>query len=393
MSKQQYQKAEEMLGLMESAIGLLNHRTEQRDLSSIQADIYALLPLVSKKLAIPIPDLAGKGMQDSIEALNQWMRGARKRMEELSAVSGFKIIRQEHNDALQDGLATGFLENYIDYPAEIIIETTGVCNAHCIFCPHENLPRKNLYMDDALFDRILCQLQEIPRDRLFRISPFKVNELFMDKQIFERIQKMNEMLPNAFIRIFSNLNSATPEGIERICNIRNISDINISLNSLDPLEYKELMGLNLERTLRNIRHLIDIFRAGKIKMIEKKIEFSRVSISKETDLAYLRTFQELFSKDLDIVEARVLIKGEWIDYKPSNHPLHQNEKCSRWAEINICCDGRVAFCCMDGKCDYFIGDVKKNSVLEIYNSPAYRSLREETILKYEVEPCKSCSLT
>lgn len=107
-----------------------------------------------------------------------------------------------------------FFEKYRDYPLEVTIETTGKCNARCTFCPHHELEQKNEYMSDELFLRIIGQLEEIPKNHTFYISPFKVNEFLMDKKIFERIALINELLPNAYIRIFTNFNLATLEDIK-----------------------------------------------------------------------------------------------------------------------------------------------------------------------------------
>ena len=42
---------------------------------------------------------------------------------------------------------------------------------------------------------------------------------------------------------------------------------------------------------------------------------------------------------------------------------------------------------MDGQAEWPIGDVRKQHVLEIYNSPHYRQLREKTATRAEASPC------
>jgi sulfatase maturation enzyme AslB (radical SAM superfamily) len=283
------------------------------------------------------------------------------------------------------------LERHREYPHEVTIETTGRCNARCIFCPHSELERKNKYMSDQMFLRIIGQLKEIPQSHRFFISPFKVNELLMDKQIFERIDIINQSLTNAYIRIFSNFHTVTGEDIERICQIKNLSDIDISLNSLDKEEYHMLMGIDLDITLQNIHRLLEYIRKNGITMSAEKMIFSRVSQTPDTDREYIQAFADEFKDYPDLVKPQVILRQEWIDYIPSETPLNQNQPCARWADINICCDGVVAFCCMDGRGAFPLGNIMENTVLEIYNKPGYRQLRVECPNKAEVTPCRHCS--
>lgn len=284
-----------------------------------------------------------------------------------------------------------FFEKYRDYPLEVTIETTGKCNARCIFCPHNELERKNDYMSDELFLRIIEQLEEIPKSHTFYISPFKVNEFLMDKKIFERITLINERLRNAYIRLFTNFNLTTVDNIRQIANIKNLSDIDISLNSMDSEEYKAIMGLNLDRTLENIMLFLSHIKQNGLPRLKQPIVLSRVSQSPESDRKYIEDANAYFSDYLSFVTPIVIPRYEWIDYIPSEAPLNQDKCCTRWADINICCNGLVAFCCMDGRPAYPLGDVNKSSVLEIYNAPDYRKLRVDMPPKSQVTPCCNCS--
>ena len=282
-------------------------------------------------------------------------------------------------------------DRYLNYPVEVTIETTGKCNARCVFCPHSELDRKNTYMPDALFLQIVDQLEMIPREHPFFISPFKVNEMLMDKQIFERIHILNRRLPNACIRFFSNFNTATLEDIEHIRKIQNLNDIDISLNSLDPEEYHALMGLDLDRTLRNINLLLHHVRSKGLDMRTPKITISRVSQDAKTDKQFMKAFNKTFHDFAGIVQPLLIPMGEWINFLPSKAPQKQNQPCLRWRDINWCCTGIAAFCCMDGLAAYPLGNVRDSTVLEIYNQPRYRQLRANQPNKSEVTPCRFCS--
>jgi MoaA/NifB/PqqE/SkfB family radical SAM enzyme len=63
-----------------------------------------------------------------------------------------------------------------DYPRLVSIETTGFCNATCLFCPHGDLPRRTKTMPEDLFEKILNDLSKIPDTVPVMISPNLINE-------------------------------------------------------------------------------------------------------------------------------------------------------------------------------------------------------------------------
>lgn len=285
-------------------------------------------------------------------------------------------------------LFKGNQEYHMDYPKEVHIETTGRCNASCVFCPHSELERKNTDMTKELFNKIITDLKEIPNNVKFHISPFKVNEFLLDKDIFNKLEIINSELPNAYIRIFSNFNAATDETPIKISKVKNLSSLYISLNSLDEKEYKELMNLNLNRTINNIKAL---FEYNKINKFIDKITLLRVGDETERDIDFQNDANNIFSEYKDQFEILVLTRGEWIDFLKSKEKKLQNNPCLRWFEISITCTGKVSFCCMDGKCEYSIGDVNTQSILEIYNSNTYKEYRLNGYQRKFVIPCNGCS--
>lgn len=56
-------------------------------------------------------------------------------------------------------------------------------------------------------------------------------------------------------------------------------------------------------------------------------------------------------------------------------------------------NGKVALCCMDGEGRHIIGDVRTEPLLDIYNRPEYRLLREHTATRLDAgHPCSGCNI-
>ena len=54
-------------------------------------------------------------------------------------------------------------------------------------------------------------------------------------------------------------------------------------------------------------------------------------------------------------------------------------------------DGKMYLCCMDAFKNHEVGDLRKNTLLEILRDPRYRKLRKDISLgKYNLPMCKAC---
>ena len=274
---------------------------------------------------------------------------------------------------------------HMDYPRNVHIETNAKCNAKCKFCPHSVLERKNKVMPEELFYKIIKDLKEIPGNIPFAISPFKVNEPLLDNTIFEKIYYINQELPNATICLTSNFNIATPDQIEKMSKIKKLAYIWISLNSLQEDDYRDIMGLDLKKTVNNIKLLLEYNE--NIKFVDR-IVLARVGDDTIKDKEFIEDAGKMFN---DKIEPKVTCRGEWLGYLSLNGLKCEELPCAKWFEVSITCTGEVALCCMDGKCEHPIGDVRNNSVLEIYNGSLYKELRKNAYERKYITPCKECS--
>jgi pyruvate-formate lyase-activating enzyme len=274
---------------------------------------------------------------------------------------------------------------YLDYPQEVHIETLALCNAKCSFCPYPTMERQGDRMPDELIDKIIDDLKAIPHSLPFNVSPFKVNEPLLDKRIFAVCDKIVSQLPSAQLRLFTNGSPLTPKLIDRIAEIRKLNNLWVSLNEVDADAYEKLMQLPLERTLRNLDMLHDLLRQ---KKFPHPVVISRVIDGSDRDQAFLNFVKQRYP----LFQPFMIGTGNWS----GQVSVGQNRRvpsvgCWRWYEVSIMASGKVALCCMDGEGKHVIGDVNTQSVLEIYNAPSYRKMRQFTFSrKAAAAPCDTC---
>ncbi|WP_417386595.1 radical SAM/SPASM domain-containing protein [Gimesia sp.] len=283
------------------------------------------------------------------------------------------------------GIARMRHSHYLDYPRHVHLETLARCNASCNFCPYPNLNRKHTKMSDELIDKVLNELTEIPPEMNFQISPFKVSEPFLDTRLFDTLEKINHLLPQAKITLTSNASAITEGKLEALQEIKNIAYLWISFNDHREAEYERVMGLPYQRTIQRLEMIHDIFAEGDVYF---GVVLSRVGDGTPADQEFVQWCSIHYPLFKSNVFPRMAWTGQVEGLTVNEVP---NMGCERWFELSITATGEVAHCCADGQAEYSIGNVNDQHVLEIYNSPEYRKLREATVSRLSVSPCNKCT--
>jgi sulfatase maturation enzyme AslB (radical SAM superfamily) len=274
---------------------------------------------------------------------------------------------------------------FLEYPAHVHLETFAQCNAACNFCPYPTLERKGERMSDALIEKIISDLEDIPRSHKFQISPFKVNEPFLDTRLFDVLDQFKVRLPNAKVTLTSNASPITERTLERLSRYPDLSYLWISFNDHRKEAYETVMGLPYDRTI------------ARLDLIHRKVEegtfAARVVLSRVGDgSAVDREFAQWVKDNYPLFNHWIFPRGEWLGQVDSITSVPPpNVGCLRWFDLSITATGIVAHCCMDGKAEYPIGDASKSHLLEIYNHPEFRRLRESAISRLDVDPCRRCN--
>lgn len=272
---------------------------------------------------------------------------------------------------------------YVDQPWEISIETLTMCNASCTFCPYPTLERKGTVMDLKLMYRLLDEMAAFRHP--FVLSPFKVNEPFLDRaRLFPYLKETNSRVPLASLRLFTNGSTLTEMMLDRIQELQNVLHLWVSLNSHKPEEYKKIMGLDFYQTAKR---LDELHRRVFVGEFTHPVMLSKVTESltgEDSFLDYCNTRWPLFTR-------QIIKQDSWLGYVAPLHPDIPDTPCVRWFELSILSTGIVSLCCMDGKGEFPIGNVHDQTLLEVYNQPWYHQRRATLQSRLSVHPCKTCS--
>jgi sulfatase maturation enzyme AslB (radical SAM superfamily) len=264
---------------------------------------------------------------------------------------------------------------HIDQPREVGLETFSKCNAACTFCPYPTLDRIDNKMSEELLDKIIKEMSEwkIP----FFFSPLKVNEPLLDKRLFDILDRVvNETI--GVIRLFSNGSALTPKIMEKIDQIPKdrFAHLIISLNEYRAEEYKNLMNLDFEHTVRNI----DRLHASNPKY---HVGLTTVGYPNED-------FRYYCFKRWPNFESYAIRDSGWLGLTEAEVCEVPDTGCGRWWEMSIMSNGVSSLCCMDGEGQYGYGDVNNETLLEIYAKT--RKWRVDPMMsrKDVGDPCNRC---
>ena len=268
-------------------------------------------------------------------------------------------------------------DRYLDQPAEISLETLSLCNARCTFCPYPTLERKGGQMPDELIERLIDEMATFTVP--FAFSPFKVNEPLLDKRLIPICEAVNERVPQAHIRLFTNGQALTPEKVYEISTLKRVIHLWVSLNSHIPEEYERLMGLDFEKTAKRLDYLHAV-------PFPYPVMLSCVGFPNEDFRRYCFDRWPRF-------QSMAIKKDGWLGFTEAQNHEVPDATCGRWFELSITSSGVVSHCCMDGEAAYPIGDVRKNTLLEIYNAPLWRERRELMLSRRVLtdSPCSRCT--
>lgn len=267
---------------------------------------------------------------------------------------------------------------------QIEIETTNLCPANCLTCPRELFSQKLGIMDFDLFKKIIDDAASYDIESIV-LSGF--GEPFTDRLLFKRCEYIREKLPKAEIYISSTCFLMTPDTYDDV--IKYIDTVKISIFGFTKGTYEKFHrgSLKYEKTISNILGFLE-----KVKNLEKKPYTIGLLVVTDINKNEVNDWIKFWEPKLD--EVFVWLPHNWTgarNYRtispaklvscgrPLNGPLY----------VHI--DGTVSMCCFDFNKNLAIGDIKKQTIYDIFHSEAFEKLKAAHEAKnFKGYVCETC---
>jgi MoaA/NifB/PqqE/SkfB family radical SAM enzyme len=264
------------------------------------------------------------------------------------------------------------------FPRTIQIQTGTGCNADCIFCPYgetyDTQPKGQ--MEWWLFKKIA---DESARHHVRRISPYLMNEPFVDRHLFEKIAYINEVNPRARVVITSNGSLLTPPVVEKLLALGDgVHELYLSVQGIDKESYERTMrgGMEFERTLRNVDHLIQVMRERRLKrphlwitMVDTDVIDARKAVAYWKSRGVSSKCTRLENRGGNIADANSFSRS---------HDMQYFSTCTRlFKQMYIMFNGDVVLCCTDYSRQEVLGNVRERSLYDVWNGERAVEIRRK----------------
>ena len=259
------------------------------------------------------------------------MSAEAKTEEEWSSSAKLKYMRQGVYDEVERLYNKKLLFNHIE------VETINRCNGSCSFCPVNKIddPREKKIMTRELFENIVGQLADLHYSG--RFTTFSNNEPFLDERIIEFNQYAREKLPQARMHLFTN---GTLMTLDKFIALTEVLD--------------ELVIDNYQQDLKLIRPCEEIREYCEIHPELKK----KVTI--------------VLRKPHEILTTR----GGTAPNRQEMSEYGKDRCVFPFKQIIIRPDGLVSLCCNDAVGKYTLGDLNRETLLDVWYGPKFETVRK-----------------
>lgn len=270
------------------------------------------------------------------------------------------------------------------YFKSLMIEPTNLCNLHCPICPTGNGYYDNKSKGSMSFKQFKSIIDSV-KDFLEHVNLWGFGEPFLATDIMEMIDYAgsNDIL----INIHTNGNVLNKKMMNQFKKNYRLN-ITFSIDGMTQKSYSYYRkGGNLKKVLSNLSYLVNLKEKYNLSNLQIIWQFliMRTNEHEISDIYKL-------AKETKIDQLRLKTIGINKKYPRYNNFIPRNKEYQRQGRkyinlkecffINpgmptISWNGDVVPCCHDYSKKYFIGNVFKENLLDIWNSKKYKKFRDD----------------
>lgn len=258
------------------------------------------------------------------------------------------------------------------------IELTNHCNLNCIMCVRDLMTRKKGFMDFNLFKKII--------DENYKDMNFIYLQNHGEPLFHKDIDKFIAYLKRKKIKVGLHTNGLllTKKITERLIK-SGLDSIRFSFDGVTKEVYEKIRkGSNYKKVMNNLKNLIEI----KKKKLDADIKIEMQIIRMKETEDSINKFKHFWKDKVD----RIIIK-DMIDWRGNINYKRIVPCLYAWKSVVILWNGDVVPCCNDWNGSFVLGNIRRDTLRNIWNNKKYKILREK-LLKKRIDffPCKNCSV-
>lgn len=284
-----------------------------------------------------------------------------------------------------------------EYPPMIVVSITNVCNQKCIHCYSDAFMHSKDYSRSFLpfeiWEKIVKETSPWPGV----IMNFGTDgEPLLHPKMLDMLRLAREYKIDP-INITTNGTRLNSTFVDALIG-ENLADVmNISLDAMKPETYKYIRKTPLEPVLRNVHYLIEKRNAVKSPV---KIQVNFIDQPEAHD--ELEEFKAYWTPRVDNVMIRTYYDATSVTGETGGNVTGRQSEFAKvdrwpcqmfWRRLNIGDDGTVRYCTDDWHNKSKLGDLRSQSIQEIWTGDTYNKFRHfhQTRMFSKNSYCAKCT--
>jgi radical SAM protein with 4Fe4S-binding SPASM domain len=290
------------------------------------------------------------------------------------------------------------------FPAVLQVQTINRCNGKCGMCPYPytvHLQPRDV-MEDGLYSKIVDEC--VAEKDFHEFVPMVQNEPLLDIKLEERISQFKQHAQtHQAVEIVTNGTGLTPGRFEKLVQ-SGLDTVTISLSAFTQATYEKLIeGLSWTQVIRNLEAVAASRSLARINVF---LRYVRQNGNEHE----FRLFKKYWKRrGLNVANYEVNNRAGTLQQYEKQQPLKSfffkrarksmGRKVFKGAcphafgIMHVLTNGDVPLCANDWHNRHILGNVREQSIREIYNSPRMNEFRElmEQGRFNEIDACRDCS--
>jgi len=267
------------------------------------------------------------------------------------------------------------------------------------------------YMSEGLYRKILEDVANEDPNFDGKFCPYLMNEPFADKRIIDRIETAINILHNPLVEVSSNMELLTKERTDAFYKLVTEYPIRwvfaVSHHGINKETLERTMKINYEKTLKNFIYFIKKMD-GIIPITIQNMAISKDSrfrfYSTRAVRRYIENIFEKYNLPTKNVRLSTLVfhnragnvKIDGWNYDKIVRRIDRNHRFDCWRlhnTLHVLWNGDVILCCMDYMNETCFGNLKSQTISEVFSSEKWKEIYEKATGLRESEEnfiCKRC---
>jgi len=276
-----------------------------------------------------------------------------------------------------------------EIPLHVDIELSSSCNLQCKMCQHGNKADiESGFMEKGL---VLKLIEECAQIGVYSIKFNWRGEVSLNPFLVEAVRHAKEA---GILEVQINTNGLPKnDAIFIECAKSGIDRIIFSIDGFSKETYEKIrVGGNYDELLRNIYNLLEWKKKDNSYKPLIRVQMVRTESNKHE----VNEFIDHWSKVVDDVRiSDVMDRGQGDKMSVGDQVSIGRSRCPQpFQRLAVAYNGLVSSCCSDWNQEYVVGDVNKDSLLDVWNNEKMTYIRHvQTKKQHEtVFICRHCSV-